>query len=185
MKLLSGLLAGVLFSTALPLSAQSLGDLAKKEQERRKSAPPAKKTYTNDDLKQVPPPAGTPAADSAVKPSSDKDAAAKAEPEKVDATKPAEPAKDEAFWRGRITQAREELRRNEMFSETLQVTINSQTADFVNRDDPAQRAVIADNRQKSLAELDRVKSEIEKNKKAIADIEEEARRAGVPPGWLR
>jgi hypothetical protein len=55
----------------------------------------------------------------------------------------------------------------------------------VNRDDPAQRAVIADNRQKSLAELDRVKSEIEKNKKAIADIEEEARRAGVPPGWLR
>jgi hypothetical protein len=184
MKLLSGLLAGVLFATALPLSAQSLGDLAKKEQERRKATPTAKKTYTNDDLKKVPPPAGTPAQDSSVTPPGEK-ADAKADPEKVDATKPAEPAKDEAFWHGRITQAREELRRNEMFAETLQITINSQTADFVNRDDPAQRAVIADSRQKSLAELDRVKSEIEKGKKAIGDIEEEARRAGVPPGWLR
>ena len=181
MKLLSGLLAGVLLATALPLSAQSLGELAKKEQARRKTTPPAKKTYTNDDLKKAPAPAGTPAADSSAKPA-DKD---KAEPEKVDATKAGEPATDETYWRGRITQAREELRRNELFAETLQVTINSQTTDFVNRDDPAQRAVIADARQKSLAELDRVRSEIEKGRKAIGDIEEEARRKGVPPGWLR
>jgi hypothetical protein len=30
-----------------------------------------------------------------------------------------------------------------------------------------------------------VKLEIESNKKAIDDLEEEARRAGVPAGWLR
>jgi len=182
MKLLSGLLAGVLLATALPVSAQSLGELAKKEQARRKTTPPAKKTYTNDDLKKAPAPAGTPSAADASAQPADKD---KAEPEKVDATKAAEPASDEGYWRGRITQAREELRRNEVFAETLQVTINSQTTDFVNRDDPAQRAVIADARQKSLAELDRVRSEIVKGQKAIGDIEEEARRKGVPPGWLR
>ena len=33
--------------------------------------------------------------------------------------------------------------------------------------------------------MDRLKGEIEKCKKKIADIEEEARKAGVPPGWLR
>ena len=38
-----------------------------------------------------------------------------------DTTKPAEPAKDEAYWHGRITGAREELRRNEMFRDALQV----------------------------------------------------------------
>jgi hypothetical protein len=45
--------------------------------------------------------------------------------------------------------------------------------------------VVADNRQKALAELDRVKNDIVQQTKAIADIQSEARRAGVPPGWLR
>ena len=57
--------------------------------------------------------------------------------------------------------------------------------DFVNRDDPAQRAVLASDRQKAIGELDRLKKQIEADKKAIADLEEEARRANVPPGWLR
>ena len=58
MKFCSGLLAGVLLTTAVSASAQSLGDLAKKEQERKKATPPAAKTYTNDDLKKLPPAPG-------------------------------------------------------------------------------------------------------------------------------
>jgi hypothetical protein len=72
-----------------------------------------------------------------------------------------------------------------MFAEALQTRINSLSADFVNRDDPAQQAVIARDRQRSLGELDRLKKAIEDGRKAIAGLEEEARRAGVPPGWLR
>ena len=49
----------------------------------------------------------------------------------------------------------------------------------------AQRGVLASERQKALGELDRLKKQIEAGKKAIADLEEEARRANVPPGWLR
>ena len=181
MKLSKTLLVGALL-LAVPASAQSLGELAKREQERKKATPPAKKTYTNDDLKQLPPPSGTPAKpEDAAKP-----ADAKGEPTKVaDEKKPAEPAKDEAYWRGRITAAREDVRRNEAFKEALQSRINGLTADFSARDDPYQRAKIADDRQKALAELARVTEDIEKAKKAIVDIEEEARRAGVPPGWLR
>ena len=55
----------------------------------------------------------------------------------------------------------------------------------VNRDDPAKRAQIGTDRDKALAELDRLKKQIVDDKRAIADSEEEARRSGVPPGWLR
>ena len=188
MKLPKTLLALALL-IAVPASAQSLGDLAKREQARKKAAPPAKKTYTNDDLKQVPPPSGTPgkATDDPARSADAKGGDAKPDPQKAasDEKKPAEPAKDEAYWRGRITAAREDVRRNESFKEALQSRINALTADFSARDDPYQRAKISDDRQKALAEMARVGEDIEKGKKLVGDIEEEARRAGVPPGWLR
>jgi hypothetical protein len=190
MKLFGGLLAGVLLITAVPASAQTLGELARREQERRKKAPAATKTYTNEDLKKLPPGPGS-ATDPAVKPADAKDAAKPAgtgqpgDPAKVDATKPPEPAKDEAYWRARIDAARENLRSNESFHEALQVQINALSADFAARDDPYQRAKVADDRQKKLAEQARVAQEIDKAKKQIAEIEDEARRAGVPPGWIR
>ena len=190
-KLLSAaVFGGALAMIAVPVAAQSLGELAKREAERKKATPQAKKTYTNDDLKQIPPPAGTPAkpgeATDATKPADEmKPADAKPDPEKVDATKPAEPAKTEAYWRNRVNQAREDIRRNEAFREALQSRVNALTADFTARDDPFQRAKIADDRQKALAEMARLSEDIEKGKKHISDIEDEARRAGVPPGWIR
>lgn len=81
--------------------------------------------------------------------------------------------------------ARGNLSRAETFQEALQSRINALSADFVNRDDPAQRAQIANERQKALAELDRVKQEIVQYQKEIGDIQEAARRAGVPAGWVR
>jgi len=48
-----------------------------------------------------------------------------------------------------------------------------------------QRAVIDRNRQRALGELDRLKKAIDGGKKAIAALEEEARRSSVPAGWLR
>ena len=59
------------------------------------------------------------------------------------------------------------------------------SADFVNRDDPAQRNVITADRQKATDELARVKTEIAQFQKAITDIQDEARRANVPAGWAR
>ena len=67
----------------------------------------------------------------------------------------------------------------------LESRINSLTADWSARDDPAQRALLARDRQNAIAELERMKKEREAQEKAIKDIEEEARQAGVPPGWLR
>jgi hypothetical protein len=189
MKLSHGLIAAALLALAVPVSAQSLGELAKREAERRKALPPAVKTYTNEDLKKLPPWAGesaTKPAESA-KPGDPAKAADPAKPTEIkpDGTLPPEAAKDEKYWRGRLTAVKEDIRRNESFRDALQVKINALAADFSSRDDPAARAKIADDRQKALAELARLTTDIEKATKLIVEIEEEARRAGVPPGWLR
>jgi hypothetical protein len=81
--------------------------------------------------------------------------------------------------------AREQLERSQLFADSLQTRINSLWTDFVNRDDPAQKAKLETDRKTALAELERVKKEIELQTKAITALEDEARRAGVPPGWLR
>ncbi|MGH9331880.1 MAG: hypothetical protein ACRD09_15685, partial [Vicinamibacterales bacterium] len=63
--------------------------------------------------------------------------------------------------------------------------VNALSTDLVNRDDPVQRAGIGTDRQRALAEMERVRGDVDKLKKQIVEIEEEARVAGVPPGWLR
>ena len=97
----------------------------------------------------------------------------------------ADRAKDEAEWRKRMAEARDKLQQLQMFADALQSQVSGLWTDFVNRDDPAQRALIEQKRNTALAELDRVKKQVEDQRKAIADLEEEARRAGVPAGWLR
>jgi hypothetical protein len=163
-----------------PVAAQTLADVAKKEEERRKTAKPAGKTYTNKDLGTLPP--GTPPPPPA-KPAASTDPAA-TDTEKA-AEKEKEPVKDQAYWAGRMKELQTQLQRDQTYVDALQTRVNSLATDFVNRDDPAQRAVLAGERQKALGELDRLKKQIEGTKKAIADLEEEARRANVPPGWLR
>ena len=160
----------------------SLAELARKEQERRKGQKTPAKVYTKKDLPPSPQGAAgqTAGAKAAPAPSSQERRA----PENKDG-KDDKDDKAEAAWRTRIAEAREELRRSEMFAEALQTRINALGTDFVSRDDPYQRGRIGQDRDKALAELARVKSEIVRGQQKIEDIEEEARKAGVPPGWLR
>ena len=79
----------------------------------------------------------------------------------------------------------DQVRRDGVLVEAMQSRINALTTDFVNRDDPAQRDVIAKDRQTAVEELARLKKAVVDGTKAIAQLEDEARRAGVPAGWLR
>jgi hypothetical protein len=171
-----------LASSASWSDAQTLADVARKEEQRRQTIKEPSKTYTNKDLGSgsdvilpppvVPPPASTTSTAS----TSDADAAAE---------KSKEPARDQAYWASRMKTLQTQLDRNQTFLAALETRVNSLNTDFVNRDDPAQRGVIESNRQKALAELASLKQQVDADKKAIADLEEEARRANVPPGWLR
>jgi chromosome segregation ATPase len=168
-------IAAVLAGSTAYAQTTTLGELAKREQERRKAIKAPSKVLTAEQVPKAP--VATPATPGSLPTTDPK------------AQKPADakddPAQQEAAWKARMSGLREELRRGEMFAEALQTRINSLSADFTARDDPYQRQKVGEERLKSLAELDRVKAEIELAKKKIVDAEEEARRAGVPPGWLR
>ncbi len=179
----ASLVVAMAAGSASTLWAQSLADVAKKEEERRKDIKAPAKTYTNSDLKSVPP-ATAQAAPEGGSPGSTP-AAAATKDKKDDKDKEKDPAKDKAYWAGRMTELRTQVERDQTYADALQSRINQLTTDFVNRDDPAQRGVIARDKQKALDELNRLKQSILTGKKAISDLEEEARRAGVPPGWLR
>jgi hypothetical protein len=200
--------AGLLAVLAWPSlgMAQSLADVARAEEARRKAVRQPAKVYTNDDLK------GTGVQDNTPPPAPDQPAntAGRAAPvgAKAGATsKPGQPAasagdanvsdakasdakasdakKDEKYWRDRITAARDALSQDKVLQAALQSRVNALNTDFVNTADPAQRSVVDGNRRTALAELDRMSKDIDKQTKAIADIQEEARKASVPAGWLR
>ena len=91
----------------------------------------------------------------------------------------------EAEWRQRQDALQEALGQHETLLDALQSRINGLTTDFVNRDDPSQRARLAADRQKALQELDRLRTQVAADRAALSDLLEQARRAGVPAGWLR
>jgi len=176
-------LASLVLLLAGPSPAQTLAEIARKEEARRQALKGDVRIYTNKDLGRsaIRPPVPRPDPATA----GNQPAATPATPETPAAEPPPDPRKDEKYWRDRLTQARDQVSRAEILQAALESRINALATDFVNRDDPAQRAVIAQDRQRAEAELRRTKTDIERLKKEIADIQEEARRAGVPPGWLR
>ncbi len=190
MKLLAPLvpLALVLLSAA-PATAQSLVEVARLERLRREAltrqagpdaAPP--RVYTDADLvysgrltmrigDDEPDPGAT---------------AGAAATEPATPAGPAEaPAGDEERWRNRMAEARRAVEQAERRTADLQTRVNRLWADFTARDDPAQRAAIEQDRLAALAELEETRAEADDLARAVDDVREEARRAGVPPGWLR
>lgn len=191
----SFLMLGVVASAG----AQSLADVARKEEARRKSISKPAKVYTNDDLKPVAPPSPSASSSGDTKPdakaASDKDVD-KSSADKAATTKetddpsakagaPTDQVKDQRYWASRLQALKDQLDRDQTYADALQSRINALTTDFINRDDPAQKSLLERDRLKALAELDRLKKAIPEDKKAIDNLLEEARRANVPPGWLR
>lgn len=186
--------AVLLIAVAAPAPAQppSLVEAARAEQARRASIAEKSRVYTNDDLD------GGPRLTTAVAPPTDVEAApadgSKPAPDGSEqanesgaatAPGPGAAARDAAYWRGRLTAAVEARRRAELVAAALQNRVDGLLAEFTARDDPAQRARIEQDRRDALSELERAKAEIDRLAQEAADVREEARRAGVPPGWLR
>lgn len=182
-------ITAVILGFAALASAQTptnkpLADVAKDEESRRKGVRRPAKVYTNDSLvadisRGVAPPPSTAAPDA--KPGN-------ASPANTTPGAPnaaAGAAKDQAYWSARMAAARAAVERTQILADSLQSRINALTTDYVNRDDPAQRAKIEGDRKAALAELERTRKDLADQRKAITTIEDEARRAGAPNGWLR
>jgi hypothetical protein len=183
-------IGGVLLACTAPgvaPRAQSLADVARAEAERRSAITQPSPIYTNKDLKPVRSPASPlPADESATRSEPRAQTADSAEGSSSAATPiEREEERDESWWRQRMAAAGERVERSRLFADALQSRVNALNADFAARDDPAARAAVRTDLDKALAELERVRGEISEQERTLAELEEEARRAGVPPGWLR
>jgi hypothetical protein len=170
-----------------------LAEVARVEEARRNAAHTPGKVYTNDDLKPdftkplpPPPPPGAAPGTEAAAPGEAPAAGTPAPPATpTNASGAVEKQNAEGYWRNRMAEARAQLERSQTFAQALQNRVDGLWTDFVNRDNPIERAAIEQDRIKALDELARTKKDVEDNQKAVRAIEEEARRANVPPGWLR
>ena len=154
----------------------SLGELALREAVRRQAMTASTRRLTDADIapapERVPPKpaaAATGSTTDEVKPG-----------EKLD-----EAPKDEKWWRARMTAARAALERDKLLFAALDNRVSVLTRDVVNRDDPAQRAALITERLRALEELELMRKQVVADTEAIALVEEDARKAGIPPGWIR
>jgi hypothetical protein len=100
---------------------------------------------------------------------------------------PVAPETTEAYWRERATERRREVGRAEQRVPPLEQRV----ADLRNDRNPTN--VMDPNREQNrqaqlaqaIADLERAKGDVERAKQALTDLEEDARRKSIPPGWLR
>jgi hypothetical protein len=167
----------------VPLAAQGLGEAAAKERQKREqeAKPAPKKVFTDSDLPprvapSEPGDSGSTDTSSRVAPSESGDEGSVPSPSSkaTDPTDPLEKERQErklleAEWRVRFANAREQVATAE--AACWQEVVRTQFYQGV----PVQMKV------KEFVESD----EYRQAKKALADLQEEFRRTGLPPGWAR
>ena len=161
----------------------NLADLARREALRRQATLPAVRSLTNQDVANLPPRVAPTPPDSPAEV-----AAAPSEPAAPPGDAPVPKTTethDEAWWGTRLAAARGVVEHDQLLADALQSRINALTTDASARDDPAQRAQLYDQRNQAIAELEKMKTQIEADKSAVDDVQEDARKQGVPPGWVR
>jgi len=178
-------------------SSVSLGDAARKARAQKKEPNKSSKVFTNDDVGDLKGPISVignapPSADATDKDKTDKSAtpgatdkdSSKAGDKKAaaDAKKPS--AKDEAYWRAKFAAARKTLADDSKELDVLQrehnlkLTQYSQDPNFAMHEQYSR-----DDINKSQSQIDAKKLDVDKDKQAIADLEEELRKSGGEPGW--
>ncbi len=139
------------------------------------------KTYTQADLDRVrqPRPKSRPA--EAVSPAKADDDDAEVR-KQLDA-EGAQRDQQRAMWRVRADQARTAVSHAEARVKALESKANARFTDLLQSCGQAlaQRQSLSH----AMEDLDRAKADLAAAKKAVEDLEEEARRASIPPGWLR
>jgi hypothetical protein len=178
MKLVIGsVVAGILVAGVGSVSAQSLADVARKEEARREKLAKPSKVYTDADArKYAPAAAGAQAAATTVTALD-----ANGKPVGQQAAAEGLPA-DEAGWRARMQNARDGVDRNRLLLGALeqQARTAARRAGTPEGEEPA-----AEEGTTRAAEIKRLKAEIDTFRATLANAEEDARKAGVPPGWVR
>jgi DNA repair exonuclease SbcCD ATPase subunit len=169
--------------------AQSLGEVAKREEEKKKKSgkPPATaKVYTDEDLKKA---------------RESGSSAVNFLPENENVTSAARSSDDgsgggegegggvggEKYWRNIAKQRRAAVQEAEQEVKTLESRIAALRNDMspTNVQDPNRLQTQGRDLQKAQEDLESARHELEQARQSLANLEDEARRAGAMPGWVR
>ena len=163
-------------SQAQSTQQDSVADAARKAREKQKAnAAPAKKTYTNDNVSNLRSNEITVLAPNA---NQVKDTA----PDTV--AKPAEPKKDEAYWRKKFADARAKLDFAQKDLDISQRELNLlQTQYYADPNKALQQQLSRDDINAKTAKVDEMKQKVADLTQAIEDLKDEMRQAGGLPGW--
>ncbi len=165
-----------LFVLGAFLLAQSpLVELSKKERERRKRVK-AVKVITNQDLGKAPKP-------SLVTSAAPERGGKEGEVNEGALSKGKK--KDRNWWASRKKALEEKIASLKKRIEELQRRVNALTTGFLIEQRPMAHQKVKSELEKAKGELERARKELEKAKKELEDLYEKARKAGIPPGWLR
>lgn len=163
MKAAIGILAAVLLA-APALAGQSLAEIAKKERERRaKLEGPKSEVITDSDLRAFQGELPRPATSSPTTASEGEAASEEGGAEEEATEETAGPRQTESYWRDRLKTIDDRIRQMEADLASPRFTTNLQGG-------PAR---------------ERLERDLEQARRERQALVDEARRAGVPPGWLR
>jgi hypothetical protein len=175
---------------------QSLGELAEDAKRKRKKAT---KVYTDEDLKQRAPAASpspgasTSRGSGAARGESGGDFGSEGGGREGGGREGGEggPAGgdrgDEAYWRSQVESRLGAIRAAQQQVEAIQNRLNALNSDLLpgGAADPFRQETLEAEKAKARQELEEAKLQLERAEDAFQELEEEARRKGVPPGWVR
>ena len=164
--------------------SDSLGDAARKARAQKKGSIKPAKVFTNDDVGDLrgtisvignePPPTS----------STDKSAEKAGDKKAPSGDSKKESAKDEASWRAKFAAARKILAQDTKELDVLQREYNLKLQQY--SQDPNWAMHQQNSREdinKTQAEIEAKKQDVDKDKQALADLEDELRKSGGEPGW--
>lgn len=176
MKLVAGtVVLGVLVAGVVSAGAQSLADVARNEEARRKGIKRPSRVYTDADISKF----GAVTAETQQAASTVTALDASGKPVGEAAAAAGLPA-DEEGWRARLQSARDGVDRTRLLVNALEQQARTAKAKAGDTDGDGE-----DPNAGRAAEIKRLKAEMETFRQTLANAEEDARKAGVPPGWVR
>lgn len=159
---------------APPSGQDSLAEAARKTREQKKEAQKSSKTFTNDNLPT----------EGGISTVGEKTGAPSNDTTGTGAK--GQTGNDEKAWRARFASLRHKLEQDQANLEVMQRELGQLNLQYYN--DPMkamQQELTRSDINNKVADIDKMKSQIEADQQAISDAEDELRRSGGDPGWAR
>jgi len=161
-------------SAAAP-QQESLAEAARKARDQKKEAAKSAKSFDNDN---IPTQGGISSVGEGT--------AAPAGGNEVAQGGAAKPASDEKSWRAKFAELRHQLEQDQAKLDVAQRELGVLNTQFYTDPTKAmQQQLTRSDINNKIAEIDKIKAQIQADQQAISDAEDDLRKSGGDPGWAR